>query len=108
MYDKVEYYSHQEILVVLAQEMKPDKVPNPSGVGTIEDYWGPSKKLLNDIKFLEGLQNYDKDNIPPPVMKKLMTTVMQDEAFVPEKMRVVSIAAEGKKSFSLVAVTFVH
>lgn len=79
--------------------MKPDKIPNPSGVGTVEDYWGPSKKLLNDIKFLEGLQNYDKDNIPPPVMKKLMTTVMQDEAFVPEKMRVVSIAAEGKKSF---------
>lgn len=75
--------------------MKPDKVPNPSGVGTIEDYWGPSKKILNDIKFLESLQNYDKDNIPPPVMKKLMTTVMLDEGFVPEKIRAVSVAAEG-------------
>lgn len=75
--------------------MKPDKIPNPSGVGTIEDYWGPSKKVLNDIKFLEGLQNYDKDNIPPPVMKKLMTTVMLDDGFVPEKIRTVSVAAEG-------------
>lgn len=64
-------------------------------MGTIEDYWGPSKKLLNDIKFLELLQNYDKDNIPPPVMKKLMATVMQDDGFVPEKIRAVSVAAEG-------------
>ncbi|CAB3230574.1 unnamed protein product [Arctia plantaginis] len=81
--------------ICILKEVKPDKVPNPSGVGTIEDYWGPSKKLLNDIKFLESLQNYDKDNIPPPVMKKLMTTVMLDEGFVPEKIRSVSVAAEG-------------
>ncbi|XP_049866243.1 dynein axonemal heavy chain 7-like [Pectinophora gossypiella] len=81
--------------ICILKEMKPDKIPNPSGVGTIEDYWGPSKKLLNDIKFLEGLQNYDKDNIPPPVMKKLMTTIMLDEGFVPEKIRAVSVAAEG-------------
>lgn len=77
------------------QDVKPDKIPNPSGVGTIEDFWGPSKKLLNDIKFLESLQNFDKDNISPVVMKKLMTTVMQDDGFVPEKIRAVSVAAEG-------------
>ncbi|XP_045534007.1 dynein axonemal heavy chain 7 [Papilio machaon] len=81
--------------ICILKEVKPDKVPNPSGVGTIEDYWGPSKKLLNDIKFLESLQNYDKDNIPPPVMKKLMATVMQDDGFVPEKIKTVSVAAEG-------------
>ncbi|XP_075991785.1 dynein heavy chain at 36C [Anticarsia gemmatalis] len=81
--------------ICILKEAKPDKIPNPSGVGTIEDYWGPSKKLLNDIKFLESLQNYDKDNIPPPVMKKLMTTVMLDDGFVPEKIRAVSVAAEG-------------
>lgn len=81
--------------------MKPDKIPNPSGVGTVEDFWGPSKKLLNDIKFLEGLQNYDKDNIPPPVMKKLMTTVMLDDGFVPEKIRAVSFAAEGESILNL-------
>ncbi|XP_026726846.1 dynein heavy chain 7, axonemal [Trichoplusia ni] len=81
--------------VCILKDVKPDKIPNPSGVGTVEDYWGPSKKILNDIKFLESLQNYDKDNIPPPVMKKLMTTVMQDEGFVPEKIKTVSVAAEG-------------
>lgn len=86
--------------------MKPDKVPNPSGVGTIEDYWGPSKKILNDIKFLESLQNYDKDNIPPAVMKKLMSTVMQDEGFVPEKIKTVSVAAEGETFLTLPPASF--
>ncbi|GBP05920.1 Dynein heavy chain 7, axonemal [Eumeta japonica] len=81
--------------ICILKEIKPDKLPNPSGIGTIEDYWGPSKKLLNDIRFLEGLQNYDKDNIPPAVMKKLTTTVMQDEGFIPEKIKAVSVAAEG-------------
>ncbi|KAF9413227.1 hypothetical protein HW555_008507 [Spodoptera exigua] len=81
--------------ICILKDVKPDKIPNPSGVGTVEDYWGPSKKILNDIKFLESLQNYDKDNIPPAVMKKLMTTVMQDEGFVPEKIKTVSVAAEG-------------
>ncbi|CAH2067322.1 unnamed protein product, partial [Iphiclides podalirius] len=81
--------------ICILKEVKPDRIPNPSGVGTIEDYWGPSKKLLNDIRFLESLQNYDKDNIPPPVMKKLMATVMQDDGFVPEKIKTVSVAAEG-------------
>lgn len=26
----------------------------------IEDYWGPSKKLLGDMRFLDGLKNFDK------------------------------------------------
>ena len=30
----------------------------------ILDYWGPSKKLLGDMKFLPDLKEYDKDNIP--------------------------------------------
>ena len=41
--------------------VKPDRVPDPSGSGKkIEDFWGPSKKLLGDMKFLENLINYDK------------------------------------------------
>ena len=37
----------------------------------IEDYWGPSQKLLGDMRFLESLKNYDKDNIQPDIMKKI-------------------------------------
>ena len=30
------------------------------------DYWDKSKKLLNDYKkFLNSLEKYDKDSIPP-------------------------------------------
>ena len=45
--------------------VKPDRVPDPSGSGKkIEDFWGPSKKLLGDMKFLENLINYDKVSDP--------------------------------------------
>jgi dynein heavy chain, axonemal len=37
----------------------------------VEDYWGPSLKMLSDFKFLENLKTFDKDNIPPPLIKKI-------------------------------------
>ena len=32
--------------------------------------WDESKKLLGDMKFLERLKNYDKDNIKKKIIKK--------------------------------------
>lgn len=81
--------------VCILKDMKPDKVPNPSGVGTVEDYWGPSKRLLSDMKFLDGLLNFDRDNIPPEVMKKLHQRILTNEAFDPEKIKMASTACEG-------------
>ena len=47
--------------VCVLRGVKPDRVPDPSGSGKkIEDFWGPSKRLLGDLKFLEQLINYDK------------------------------------------------
>ena len=44
----------------------------PSGSGKmIEDYWGTSQKLLGDLKFLESLKSYDKDNIPSAIIKRI-------------------------------------
>lgn len=77
------------------KDVKPDKLPHPSGIGTIEDYWGPSKKILGDMKFLESLINYDKDNIPPAIMKKLTDVILGDENFDPDKIKVASTACEG-------------
>ena len=52
--------------------MKADRKPDPSGSGKmVEDYWGPSQKVLGDMKFLDKLKAYDKDNISPPVIKKI-------------------------------------
>ena len=51
--------------VCVMRDIKPDRVPDPSGSGKkIEDFWGPSKRLLGDMKFLDILKEYDKDNVP--------------------------------------------
>lgn len=47
--------------VCILKGVKPDRVPDPSGSGKkIEDYWGPSKRVLGDFKFLQSLRDYDK------------------------------------------------
>ena len=47
--------------VCVIKGIKPERVPDPSGSGKkIEDFWGPSKKMLGDMKFLEGLKEFDK------------------------------------------------
>lgn len=81
--------------VCILKDVKPEKIPAPSGIGTVEDFWGPSKKVLGDMHFLDSLINYDKDNIPPPVMKKLADKILNDENFDPDKIKNVSSAAEG-------------
>ena len=58
--------------VCIMKAAKPERKPDPSGSGKmIEDYWGPSQKLLSDFKFLDSLKTYDKDNIPPAIIKKI-------------------------------------
>lgn len=48
------------------------------------------------MKFLDGLINYDKDNIPPRIMQKLKDHILNDENFDPDKVKTASTAAEGK------------
>ena len=47
--------------VCVVRGIKPDRIPDPSGSGKkIEDFWGPAKKMLGDMKFLEHLKTFDK------------------------------------------------
>lgn len=50
--------------------IKPERKPDGSGK-MIEDFWGSSLKVLGDLKFLDKLKTYDKDNIPPPIIKRI-------------------------------------
>ena len=51
--------------VCVMRDIKPDKINDPAGTGQkILDYWGPSKRLLGDLHFIDYLKDYDKDNIP--------------------------------------------
>ncbi|KAM6934818.1 dynein axonemal heavy chain 7 [Xenentodon cancila] len=82
--------------ICILKGVKPDRVPDPSGSGKkLEDYWGPAKKLLGDIKFLQSLYEYDKDNIPPNIMAIIRSKYITNPDFVPEKIRTASTAAEG-------------
>ena len=56
--------------VCIMKAIKAERKPDPSGSGKmIEDYWGPSQKILGDMKFLDSLKAYDKDNMSPAIMK---------------------------------------
>jgi len=46
--------------VCVIKDIKPDRVADPATGKKIEDFWGPSKKLLGEMKFLEGLQQFNK------------------------------------------------
>ncbi|KAM3608317.1 uncharacterized protein V6R79_023014 [Siganus canaliculatus] len=82
--------------ICILKGVKPDRVPDPSGTGKkIEDFWGPAKKLLGDMKFLQSLREYDKDSIPPNLMGIIRNKYITNPDFVPEKIRTASAAAEG-------------
>ncbi|OXB58804.1 hypothetical protein ASZ78_016002 [Callipepla squamata] len=75
---------------------KPERKPDPNGSGKmVEDYWGPSRKILGDLKFLESLKTYDKDNIPPAVMKRIRERFIDHADFQPAVIKNVSSACEG-------------
>lgn len=81
--------------ICIIKGIKPDKIPDPASGKMTEDYWGPSKKLLNDIKFLEQLINFDKDNIPSKVMQVINENYLTNPDFDPNKVKKASIAAQG-------------
>jgi len=48
-----------------------------------DDYWEPGKALLQDPgKFLDGLFNYDKDNIPDSAISRIQPYI-DNENFTP-------------------------
>ncbi|KAJ6652606.1 hypothetical protein lerEdw1_011258 [Lerista edwardsae] len=82
--------------VCILKGVKADKIPDPTGTGKkLEDFWGPAKKLLGDMRFLQSLHEYDKDNIPPAYMNIIRKQYITNPEFVPEKIRNASTAAEG-------------
>ncbi|XP_055994863.1 dynein axonemal heavy chain 3 [Sorex fumeus] len=82
--------------ICVMKGLKPERKPDPSGTGKmIEDYWGVSKKVLGDLKFLESLKTYDKDNIPTLIMKRIRERFIDHPDFQPNVIKNVSSACEG-------------
>lgn len=58
----------------------------------VEDYWDASKKLLGDSnKFLDSLLNFDKENIPDIIIKKIEPFIA-NYSFTPDAVAKVSKA----------------
>lgn len=51
--------------------------------------------MLSDVKFLDSLLNFDKDNIPDTVIEKIRREYLTNPDFNPEKIKKVSTACEG-------------
>ncbi|KAI4500182.1 hypothetical protein M0802_004599 [Mischocyttarus mexicanus] len=81
--------------VCVLKGVKPEKVQDPKTGKTVEDYWLASIRMLGDMKFLDSLKNFDKDNIPPAYMKVIREKFINDRSFQPEVIKKVSTACEG-------------
>ncbi|KAF6216208.1 hypothetical protein GE061_000548 [Apolygus lucorum] len=82
--------------VCVMKDVKPDRVPDPSNPGRkIMDFWGPSKRILGDMAFLQTLKDYDKDNIPPHIMQTIRKVYIPNKDFRPNVVAKASSAAEG-------------
>ena len=51
--------------------------------------------MLGDIKFLDSLKEYDKDNISPQIINKIRKNYINNTEFVPSLIKQVSSACEG-------------
>ena len=58
----------------------------------VKPEWGEAKRLLSQMDFMETLKNYDKDNIPPKIIKKV-ERYYRDPRFVPDIVKNQSSAA---------------
>jgi len=74
----------------------PDKKPDPNNPGKkIIDFWGPAKKALGEMDFINQLKTFDKDNIPPEIMRKLRDEYLTDPDLEPKRVMQASVAAHG-------------
>ncbi|XP_011557170.3 dynein axonemal heavy chain 12 [Plutella xylostella] len=82
--------------VCVMKGVPPDRIPDPNNPGKkMMDYWGPSKRILGDMAFLDSLRNFDKDNIPIETMKKIRKEYLSHKDFKPHIIAKASTAAEG-------------
>ncbi|KAE8615220.1 hypothetical protein XENTR_v10008446 [Xenopus tropicalis] len=74
--------------------IKPEKKVDQNGKA-IDDFWPASKKMLGDMKFLDSLKEFDKDNIPPKVITQIRRDFISNPEFQPAVIKNVSSACEG-------------
>jgi dynein heavy chain len=79
--------------VCFLKGIKPVRVKDAEGK-MVEDYWPMSVKMISEATFLKSLQEFDKDAIPPAIVKKIAQLVPLDD-FQPQRVKTVSVACFG-------------
>ena len=73
-----------------------DRKPDPNNPGKkIIDFLGPAKKALGEMDFINQLKTFDKDHIPPEIMRKLRDEYLTDADLEPKRVMQASVAAHG-------------
>jgi dynein heavy chain, axonemal len=85
--------------VCVMKSMTPDRTTDPATGKKAVDYWGPSKRLLGDMGFLQSLKDFDKDNINPDIMKKIRKDFIPHKDFQPNIVAKVCLFKFHKKHF---------
>ncbi|XP_041110137.1 dynein heavy chain 3, axonemal-like isoform X2 [Polyodon spathula] len=80
--------------ICILKGIKPEKKVDPNGRSS-DDYWPSAKKMLGDMKFLESLKEFDKDNIPHKVIAQIRRDLISNPEFQPSVIKNVSSACEG-------------
>lgn len=81
--------------VCVIKGVMPDRINDPATGKKIIDFWGPSKRVLGDMGFLQSLKDFDKDNILPDIMRKIRKDFIPHKDFKPHIVTKASSAAEG-------------
>lgn len=77
-------------------KVKPMRIPDPANPSKhIEDYWGPTKKLLSNSNFINMLIHFDRENIEAKTLRILKEEFFDNPQFTYEEMLKVSKAAAG-------------
>eukprot|EP00811_Abedinium_folium_P035742 NODE_850_length_2734_cov_2.148830.p1 GENE.NODE_850_length_2734_cov_2.148830~~NODE_850_length_2734_cov_2.148830.p1 ORF type:complete len:719 (-),score=245.98 NODE_850_length_2734_cov_2.148830:576-2732(-) len=82
--------------ICIMLDYKPIKKPDPTQPGKrIDDYWEASQKgpLQDPAKLLNDLYNFDKDNIPEAIIRKMQPYNERDD-FDPAVIKKASLACE--------------
>lgn len=81
--------------VCVIKDIKPDRIADSATGKRTMDYWGPSKRLLGEMNFLQQLKEFDKDHIKPELMLKIRKEFLTHKDFKPHIVAKASSAAEG-------------
>ncbi|KAL9909718.1 dynein heavy chain at 62B [Glossina fuscipes fuscipes] len=81
--------------VCVIKGIPPDRIADAASGKMVNDYWGPSKRLLGDLNFLQNLKDFDKDNINPDIMRRIRKEFIPNKDFDPKIVAKASSAAKG-------------